>query len=133
MPDDAYLEVRINTKAKDQVLEMILAATKETFQLDIVPEAAANSPVTPEGYQRNLEQGKKGVHATGTGQNRASIDFTVEASPEGVKAELFTQSGHGGYLEVGTSKMRAQPYLFPAAMKFLKGIAQKVKIKIAGV
>lgn len=112
---------------------MILAATKETFQLDIVPEAAATSPVTPEGYQRNLEQGKKGVHATGTGQNRASIDFTVESSPEGVKAELFTQSGHGGYLEVGTSKMRAQPYLFPAAMKFLSGIAQKVKIKIAGV
>jgi hypothetical protein len=35
-------------------------------------------------------------------------------NPGVVEATLFTQSGYGGYLEIGTSKMKAVPYLQPA-------------------
>ena len=45
-----------------------------------------------------------------TGHNRDSIDYTAN----GLSGEIFTQSGYGGWLEVGTSKMDAQPYFRPA-------------------
>lgn len=48
------------------------------------------------------------------GKTRESIDFEVKVSPEGPRAEIFTQSGHGVYLEVGTRKMHAEPFLWPA-------------------
>ena len=52
----------------------------------------------------------------GTGTNRRSIDSAVTETENGPQAELFTQSGYGGYPEVGTSKMRAQPYLWPGGV-----------------
>ena len=45
-----------------------------------------------------------------TGHNAASIQYSVV----GLNGEVFTQSGYGGWLEVGTSKMAAQPYFRPA-------------------
>lgn len=71
-----------------------------------------------------------------TGHNRRSVtvDFFKDGSPDGVKAEgefdganngptpppgvgetfrVYTQSGYGGHLETGTSKMQAQPYIKP--------------------
>ena len=45
-----------------------------------------------------------------TGHNRDSIDYTAN----GLNGEIFTQSGYGGWLEVGTSKMAARPYFRPA-------------------
>ena len=45
-----------------------------------------------------------------TGHNRDSIDFTAK----GLHAEVFTESGYGGFLEVGTSRMAARPYFRPA-------------------
>lgn len=121
-----------NPAAKLQYKEAILAATKEVFDLDIKPEAVKNSPVTPEGLERNLSMGKKGAAAFGTGINRQSIDVEVEDTPDGPKGSLYTQSGYGGYLEVGTSKMRAQPYLWPALMKFKNKIAKRVKEIVNG-
>jgi HK97 gp10 family phage protein len=45
-----------------------------------------------------------------TGNNRDSIDFEAK----GLHAEVFTESGYGGFLEVGTSRMAARPYFRPA-------------------
>ena len=50
--------VNMNVRAGAALLEVkstILQATQDTFELDIVPTAKALSPVTEEGYQRNLE------------------------------------------------------------------------------
>jgi len=68
------------------------------FDEEIVPTAKELSPVTAEGYQRNVAEKKK--HPSGTGTNRRSIDSTVTETAEGVQAQLFTQSGYGGYLEL---------------------------------
>ena len=106
----------------------IFAEVQSTFQLDIQPEASRNSPVTPEGLARNVSLNRP--RPGGTGTNRQAIDVSVDETPQGPRAELFTTSGYGGYLEVGTSRMRAQPYLYPAFVKGLKGIQERIKARI---
>ncbi len=45
-----------------------------------------------------------------TGHNRDSINHEVS----GMTGKVYTESGYGGWLEIGTSKMAAQPYFRPA-------------------
>ena len=45
-----------------------------------------------------------------TGHNRDSIAW--ESS--GLSGKVFSESGYGGWLEIGTSKMPARPYFRPA-------------------
>lgn len=130
MASNAIVTLRLNPAALLQVHAAQLAAVKEVFELDIKPEAVTKSPVTPEGLQRNVELKRK--HPGGTGLNRNSIDTEIVQGEKGVTATLFTQSGYGGYLEVGTSKMRAQPYLYPAFLKFVNKITELTGIKIRG-
>ena len=69
------------------------------------------------------------VRLKGTGHNRQSLDVEFEETPSGTQAKLFSQSGYGGYLELGTSKMRAQPYIWPAFLKFYNKIVGRVQVK----
>ena len=122
-------------ETKQLMRERIDQATRETFQLDILPEAVQTSPVTPEGLQYNLEKWSEKNHKPGTefkrtdtGHNRQSLDVEFHETPSGTEAKLFSQSGYGGYLELGTSKMRPQPYIWPAFLKFYRKIAAKVKV-----
>jgi len=120
--------VGLNLRTGDALLSVkagVLSATQDLFDEEIVPTAKELSPVTAEGYQRNVAEKKK--HPSGTGTNRRSIDSTVTETAEGVQAQLFTQSGYGGYLELGTSKMRAQPYLNPAFEMHIGKLSEKVK------
>jgi HK97 gp10 family phage protein len=48
---------------------------------------------------------------TATGHNRDSINFEMTGE---TKARVFTESGYGGWLEIGTTKMAARPYFRPA-------------------
>jgi len=112
--------------------EAILAAVTEVFELDIKPAAVDKSPVTEEGALINEAMGKKPPHILGTGTNRRSIDVSVTETDKGPQAQLFTQSGYGGYLETGTSKMRAQPYLYPAFIENIDKVPENIKTKIEG-
>lgn len=134
-----HATVGLNLRTGDALLSVktaVLSATQDLFDEEIVPTARDLSPVTPEGYQRNLEleaeHKLRGRRAMGTGDNRRSIDSVVNEVPDGVQAEMFTTSGHGGYLELGTSKMRAQPYLNPAFEAHIGKLPEKVKEKIGG-
>jgi HK97 gp10 family phage protein len=123
--------------AKAKLSSTIREAVEEVFATQIHPAAVEKSPVTPEGLARNLELkalGKLGDRPPGgTGTNRRSIDFTVETTEQGTVATMFTQDGYGGYLETGTSKMRAQPYLWPAFIENADKIPQSIKVKIEGM
>lgn len=100
MPGDANIVYRSNPDAKQQAHDAIFAGIRDVFELDIKPEAQQNTPVL-------------------TGNNRRSIDTEVTQTEQGTVAQLFTQSGYGGYIETGTHKMKAQPYLWPAVVKFI--------------
>lgn len=123
------LKFSFNPTALGQVKSAIFAETQDTFLLDIVPQAARTSPVTPEGMALNIEEHKK--RPGGTGTNRRSIDAEITQQGDGVKAELFTASGYGGYLELGTSKMRAQPFLYPAFILKMLGFQSRIKARNA--
>lgn len=57
------------------------------------------------------------------GTNSRSIRHSVS----GKTAEIHTESGYGGWLEVGTSRMRARPYLRPAIERNKEKIAERIK------
>src|SRR6266567_1458268 len=118
-------------QAQATVKAVAFEATLETFELDIKPAAVEASPVTPEGFARNVGLGRP--HPAGTGHNRRSIDTETIETEKGPQAKLFGQSGYSGYLEVGTSRMRAQPYLYPSFIRFVDKIPLRVKEKIAAL
>jgi HK97 gp10 family phage protein len=93
------LTIRTAPEASGLVNDAVFQAVQEVFELDIKPEAVSGSPVR-------------------RGTNRRSIDVEVKRTTKGTEARLFTQSGYGGYLELGTRFMDAKPYLFPAWKKF---------------
>lgn len=109
---DLEVKMNLNPNAKRSISDAIEAGVSEVFELDIKPAAVEGSPVK-------------------TGTNRRSIDVEVKRNDEGmVTAELFTQSGYGGYLELGTRFMRARAYLYPAFMQFRDAIAATVGRRI---
>lgn len=121
--------LRLNEGTKTQLRADIFKAVQDVFLNDIKNDAIANSPVTAEGMQLNLQKRPNGklTDIGGTGTNSRSIDSETVETEKGPQATLFTQSGYGGYLETGTSKMRAQPYLWPAFRKFQKKITDTVR------
>ena len=53
-----------------------------------------------------------------TGHNARSITFVAPKGKKGVR--VFTESGYGGYLEIGTKRMSPRPYFRPAWDKAVK-------------
>jgi HK97 gp10 family phage protein len=49
-----------------------------------------------------------------TGANDASLSTLTRQRGNLIKASIRSNSGHGGFIEKGTAKMRAQPYMAPA-------------------
>lgn len=113
-------------EAKARISDAVFEATRDVFELDIKARAKELSPVSDANPQ--IGDGKYRP----TGLNRNSIDTEVTRDGEEVKAVLYTQSGYGGYLEVGTSKMEARPYMHPAAEEFIKTIPVRTKEKLSG-
>jgi len=126
------IELRLNPDARKIAKAAAFDAVKEVFVLDIKPKAQELSPVTEEGLKINQAKHPTWplIKIGGTGTNRRSIDVEIKQEPRGVVAELFTQSGYGGWLEIGTRFMRAQPYLWPAFRAFQKKIAEVTGVKI---
>ena len=124
MPGAVKLNLRTG-EAKAEVKQAVFEAVQEVFEIDMKTAAVQGSPVrAPKGPHN--PQGIPG------GTNRRSIDTDVEMSEQGVEASMYTQSGYGGYLEVGTRKMAARPYIRPAFDENVAKIPEKVKEKLGG-
>lgn len=100
--------------------EAILASITDVFENDITPTAKALAPVLKEKTSERYP-----------GELRDSIDFKVTVAEKGVNAEVFTECGYGGYVEVGTKKMAAEPYIYPAYERNIGKLPELVKEKLS--
>lgn len=89
-------------KAAYFVQDALFAATQDIFA-EINYSAAERSPVLDKETSERYP-----------GENRESISNKVTKVKAGVKGRITTSSGFGAWLELGTVKTRAQPYIWPA-------------------
>ena len=126
MPDRA---IRLNLRTGNvhkAVHDATLKVVQDTFRIDIKARAKELSPVSDANPQI------PGTKYRFTGNNRRSIDVDVEVEPQGVMARLFSQSGYGGYLEIGTRLMKARPYMYPAFHEFVAKIPGRIREVLRG-
>jgi hypothetical protein len=121
--------VRINTEARLQAFEAISAGVTEVFAQDIWPEAVRGSRVKTGHNRRSIgvEVNTFGEPTLNTSPNGETTDGAAVPSPNGVSAAIYTQSGYGGWLEIGTRKMKGIPYIYPAVTKFLGRIGEAAR------
>jgi HK97 gp10 family phage protein len=103
------ISVTTNLKIKevqDKVKEAAEKALKNVI-VDIAKDVVEGSPVE-------------------TGNNRRSIQYEAK----GLEGSIYSTSGYGGYLEVGTVKMNARPYFKPALDLHLKELPEGIKTEL---
>lgn len=61
-------------------------------------------------FIEDITAGAKDKSPYKTGHNRATITWDEQEE----KFRVYTQSGYGAWLELGTAKMPARPYIFAA-------------------
>ena len=68
-----------------------------------------------------------------TGELRESIDCVVEAGDAGAVGRLAAGAAHAAFVELGTHKMAARPYLYPACAQSTSAILDAVANAVRGV
>lgn len=122
----------VKTTIRTEVIRNWKAAiqreTQDMFEIDIKGKAKELSPVS------DANPKIEGTKYKDTGNNRRLIETEVKRGPKGPIAKLFTQSGYGLFLEIGTRLMRARPYLAPAINMFVHLLGARVakRIKLHG-
>jgi HK97 gp10 family phage protein len=112
-------------EVKEQMKAAIFRATTTIFEIDMKARAKELAPPPPKTErQAELPEDQQYKY---TGTNMRSIDTEVTEVEEGVHAEIFTQSGYGGYLELGTAKMAPRPFIFPAFQETIVNLSKEVK------
>ena len=117
------VSVKLNMKAKEAnkiVQEAAKLAMRDTV-VDIAGDSVKMSPIL-------------------TGNNRRSIAFEVSGFDIGegivnqdkIEGAVYSTSGYGGFLETGTVKMPARPYMKPALDKHAPKFPQRMKERLSG-
>lgn len=93
-----------------------------TFDVSQLRRLAADLRGAPKRVQKHLEDAvaKTANDIQADAQASAPVDTgalrsSISADVRGTEAEIGPTVHYGGYVELGTSKMSAQPYLYPAA------------------
>lgn len=108
----------------DEVIEITREATIQGLRDTIVPiqeDAMRGSPKKTGNNMRSLaaEVATMGSVA-GSGHERVVDDNKLEAA-------VYSTSGYGGHLEVGTNRMAARPYIRPAFDLHKNELAENIK------
>lgn len=122
-------QVRVNIKV-EEVDKALTEASRKAMRDTVVDVLADSirppSPVLTGNNRRSMvgEVSSMGVVASGGGGSpERQVDDTK------IEGAIYSSSGYGGFLEVGTSKMPARPYIKPATEKHFTAekFARKVK------
>tara|TARA_Y100000114_G_C11675484_1_gene285966 strand:- start:62 stop:421 length:360 start_codon:yes stop_codon:yes gene_type:complete len=65
---------------------------------------------------KNVTSTAKQIVPVDTGNLRTNISYTVIERKDKIEGEIIADTDYASYVELGTSKMRAQPYMLPSAM-----------------
>lgn len=84
----------------------------------------------PEKLSRGVAQGGELVKSDA--RSLAPVDTgylrqSIHAHTEGLRCEVGAGASYSMYVELGTYKMRARPFLFPALANNKESILQKIK------
>jgi hypothetical protein len=124
--------VDLNLKT-GEALEKCIKAAREAMRdtvVDITRESMIGTPKKT-GYNMNSLAGEvsgMGVIIQGP---EAKPDKVVDDSK--IQGAVFSTSGYGGFLETGTVKMAARPYVKPAADKNVPKFPEHMKKHLLGV
>lgn len=107
------METQIHVDIKEEevnkeVTEASRNAMRDTV-VDVTRDAVKGSPWLTGNNRRSLvgEASTMGV-VSGQGSPTRQVDDSK------IEGAVYSSSGYGGYLEVGTSRMPARPYIKPA-------------------
>lgn len=104
----ATLNLR-TTESSALFKEALFESMQELFEIDIVTTAKELVPVLAEATTERYP-----------GELRDTIEGKVTKLKRGVRGKITTHTGYGGYVELGTKKMDAEPYLYPAFQENIK-------------
>jgi hypothetical protein len=116
------IETNVSGEATLSVLKTAITdGLRQVFEGNILSDAKATCPVGTDPIE------------PGSTRNRDSLDVVVWTSPRGPMGKLFSQSGHGGFVEVGTVHMSAQPYAWPALQTNIPTIMTAIKDNLSNL
>jgi hypothetical protein len=116
------VEAEIQTQeAFDALRAAALLGIRHVFESAILPDAKANCPVGTDPIE------------TGSTRNRDSLQVEAWITRRGPFGKLFSTSGHGGFVEVGTVNMSGQPYAWPALQKNIPALMDEIKTRLAAI
>ena len=113
---EMHMDIKITDlteQATAQVLEAARLAMRDAV-VESYADAVAGSPKRTGHNMRSLAGEVSGMGAIARGGDAVPERVVDDNKIEGA---VYSTSGYGGYLETGTRKMAAQPYIYPAAMR----------------
>ena len=120
----ASIETTINAPEFGRAFnDAIFSAIKDEFEGPILEDAKANSPLGTE----KLDDNKHLI------RNRDSLKAKAFFTHEGPMGKLWTTSGHGYFLEVGTRYMGARPYAWPAVQKHIGELMARIQNNVSEI
>lgn len=116
------VSVELNLKT-EEVVEKVTEASRMAMRDTVVEVANSSIKLSPwktgnnrrsiffgaSGFNHEQASGEgRGSEDTWTGEDRSLLDDSK------IEGAVYSSSGYGGFLETGTSKMPAQPYMKPS-------------------
>jgi len=94
-------------------------------RIDAIQRKLTEAPqkAAEEWLEKDFKPAAKALAPVRTGELRDSIDGTV--TPHGVR--VFADADHARFVEEGTTKMPAQPFLEPAFRQSIGKLQQRIK------
>lgn len=118
-------QVELDWQGEKFADEVLLAATASLRDLVVLvaADSVEHSPVKYGNNRRSICFGLSGEeHSQASPEGHQSGDTHTGPNPSvltdtGLVGAVYSTSGYGGFLETGTSKMPARPYMYPALQK----------------
>ena len=112
MSVDVKLNLKVD-KATKEVIDASKMAMRDTT-VEVTHDSVQLSPWLTGNNRRSITgevSGMGGVASGGEGRTERMVDDSK------IEGAVYSTSGYGGFLETGTSKMAARPYIKPSLDK----------------